>query len=112
MSAIVVTARLSADARMLVSTDGTAYVAVDMRMVGTGKEVRCMHRIGTGPACQHVAKVKALSLRRGAKVRVHAGGFEIDVSPVKHLVLVGVSLIENLGAVDLTQPREREEQAA
>lgn len=112
MSAITVTGRLDADAKMLVSTDGTAFVAVELGMVGTGKEVRAMHRIGTGPACQHVAKIKALSLRRGTKVRVHAGGFEIDLSPVKHLVLVGVSMIENLGAVDLTQPREREEQPA
>lgn len=96
MSTITVTGRLSRDAHTCTGTDGSAWVFVEIGMVGTGRAVQARHRIGDGHSAQYAATRKAQALRAGALVRVHGGGYDICNTPVPHLVVVGVSLIEHL----------------
>jgi len=96
MSPITVTGRLSRDARTATGTDGTAWICVEIGMVGTGRAVEARHRIGSGHAAQYAAASGAKTLPAGAMVRIHAGGFDICSTPIPHLVLVGVSFIEHL----------------
>jgi hypothetical protein len=102
MGGLRLTGTLGRDAEFRTSTDGTAWVYVEVHqgpgtIAAAGR--RCM---GRGPAAQIAARNAAHHLRSGTRVCVHADGYSIAHSPSLHLVLDGISHIEQLS---LPRPR-------
>ena len=111
MSAFKVTGRLARDARTSTGTDGSVWLFVEIGGHCNSLGVVARQNFGRGNSQHYIADKKARQLRQGARVTVHAAGYDICYSPQPHLVLVSVDMIEELDRVDHTEP-QRTEQAA
>jgi len=91
MSTMRLTGTLLRDARSFVTSDGAAILEVTVSQPSMCCAALARKRVGSGFAAQFAARNTANHLRAGARVTVHAAGFEIDRD---QLVLVGVDHIE------------------
>lgn len=92
MSDVRLIGTLARDARLLVTTDGHAYIEAQVQQRHSGRAT-ALWRLGQGPAAQYAAGAKARRMRAGLGVTVYAHGYQIDsVDPGMHLV--GVDCIE------------------
>lgn len=92
MSAIRITGTLGRDAELRFSTDGVAVQAV--------------RRVGGGEAGAVAARNSAAHLRKGTRVTVHAGAYDVEHLPTPHLVLRRVDMIEHQPSAPRHEPRD------
>lgn len=111
MSAIKVTGRLARDAHTSASTDGSSWLFVEIGGDCNRLGVTARQNFGRGNSQAYIADKAARQLRQGARVTVHAAGYDISYSPQPHLVLVSVDMIEQLDRVDHTEPQHAEHAA-
>lgn len=86
MSAIVITAVLSKDARTSCSADGRSWLTVEAEgPAGAGKAAAVMARqcFGTGNAAGYACRINANHLRRGVRVTVYANSFGIKAGRLR-----------------------------
>lgn len=73
MSAIVITGTLARDAEYRRTVDGAACVCIVISQAGTYAEIHGQYRMGKGASAEIAAERKARRMRRGTRVKVHAG---------------------------------------
>jgi hypothetical protein len=95
MSALRITGTLGRAAEARTSTDGVAWLCIELHQGAGSMAATARLRIGHGPAAQIAARHKARLLPAGSRVTVHAAGYAIAHLPSDHLVLLGVDFIEH-----------------
>jgi hypothetical protein len=95
MSALRLTGTLGCDARAYVNPDGSALLELQLHQGVNSLAAVARKFYGTGAAAQIAAHSAANHLRAGARVTVHAAGYDIRHRPTDHLVLLQVDHIEH-----------------
>lgn len=107
MSALQVSGRLARDAEARFSTDGTAWLAVELQPDGgQGLALLAARRFDASAAAGIAARRTAYRLRAGARVRVHAAGAVFVHERGPCLRLLDVDLIETLALAGATHYTE------
>ena len=109
MSAIRITGTLGRDAELRFATDGSAWLILEIHQAGAGLAVQARRRVGGGEAGAVAARNSAAHLRKGTRVTVHAGGYDIEHLPTPHLVLSRVDMIEHQPIAPRHEPRDATE---
>lgn len=106
MSAIRITGSLARDAELRFSTDGAAWLILEIHQGPGALPVQARRRIGTGPAAAIAARSSASHLRRGSRVTVHADTYAVEYLPTPHLVLSRVDVVEHQPIAPRHEPDE------
>ncbi len=111
MSAVTIRGALIDDAECRTSTDGAAWLFVQVSQGPASVPAHAAQRLGTGPAAQIAARSAARHLRRGLLITVRARACDIALSPRPHLVLTGVDSIQYFVPLPRHEPQPNDEAA-
>lgn len=95
MSAIRITGTLGRDAEARFDVSGGAWLYLELHLGPNTLAVQARKHVGSGPSAQIAAASSSRLLRKGARVTVHAGSYNIAYTPSPHIVLGAVDYLEH-----------------